>query len=148
KATLEVDYMRWYQMGGTDDCTDPSGGNPPPPPPAGRSIASNLEAESNDQAMNVQFETTTDTGGGTNAGWITSGSYIEWNVNVPASGSYRVTTRSASTAASSYAIQVDGAQVATNNISNTGGWQTWQSFTTSAFNMTAGVHKLRIAFTS
>jgi hypothetical protein len=97
----------------------------------------------------VQFENTTDSGGcAQDAGWIASGSYVQWVVNVPATGSYTVTTRSASTAASSYAINVDGTQVVTNNIPSTGGWQTWQSFTTNQFTMTQGTHTLRVAFTS
>jgi hypothetical protein len=120
------------------------GGGPTP-----RSIASNLEAETNDGASGVQYETTSDTGGGQDAGWIGNGSYIEWFINVPTTGAYTVTSRSASTAAASYTLSVDGAQVETNNIASTGGWQTWQSFTTpNQFTMSQGTHRLRITFTS
>ncbi|HVJ21654.1 MAG TPA: carbohydrate-binding protein [Polyangiaceae bacterium] len=129
------------------------GGQPPP----GRSIASNLEAESYEACYNVgstggeapcSLEATTDTGGGKNIGWIDNGDYLEWLINVPSTGAYTVTTRSATTANSTYEILVDGVVVATKTTGNTGGWQTWQDFTTSSFNMTAGNRTLRIRFTS
>ncbi|HVJ13807.1 MAG TPA: carbohydrate-binding protein [Polyangiaceae bacterium] len=111
-----------------------------------RDIANNLEAESHDGMSGLQYESCSE--GGQNAGWIDNSDWVEWKVNVPATGSYSLTTRSASTASASYAVLVDGTQVTTQNITNTGGWQNWQSFTTSSFNMNAGTRTLRIKFTS
>lgn len=114
----------------------------------GRSIASNLEAETNDGMSGVQYETTSDTGGGQNAGWIDPNDYIQWSINVPTTGNYTVTTRSATVAASTLQIAVDGTTKATMNLSSTGGYQTWASFVSPAFNITAGTHTLRVTFTS
>ncbi|HXS29383.1 MAG TPA: carbohydrate-binding protein, partial [Steroidobacteraceae bacterium] len=118
----------------------------------GRSIASNLEAETYDAMFGLQYENAADVGGGRNAGWVAAGDYVQWSINVPTSGSYSVTTRSATWAATGLQVVVDGAVAATLSLPST--WtgtgsqtQTWQSFTTTAFNMTAGTHTLRIAFT-
>jgi lysophospholipase L1-like esterase len=94
----------------------------------------------------VQLETCSE--GGQDAGFIDATDYIEWRIAVPSSGSYALTSRSASTSQASYAVSVDGNQVTTKTIPSTGGWQTWQSFTTAGFNMTAGTHTLRVTFTS
>jgi cysteine-rich repeat protein len=122
-------------------------------PCAGRSIASNLEAETYDGMLGLQYENTADVGGGQNAGWIAAGDYVQWNISVPTTGSYTVTTRSATWAATGLQVLVDGAVAATLNLpatyTGTGSrTQTWVSFASSAFNLTAGVHTLRIAFTS
>lgn len=119
----------------------------------GRSIASNLEAETNDGQAGVQFEATTDTGGGQNAGWIDNTDYIEWRIEVPSTGSYAVTTRSATWAAATLQVVVDGGVPASLSLPSTWNgtgnrYQTWASFTTTAFNLTAGTHVLRIRFTS
>jgi hypothetical protein len=119
---------------------------PDAPTSTARSIANNLEAESHDGMSGVQYETCSE--GGQNAGWIETNDWIEWKISVPTSGSYALTTRSASTASASYAVLVDGTQVTTKSIANTGGWQNWQSFTTSAFNLNAGTRTLRVKFTS
>lgn len=111
-----------------------------------RAVPARLEAEDNDGQSGVRFETSSE--GGLNAGWIDSGSYIEWDIAVPAAGNFTVTSRSATTCAASYAIWVNGEPVAAVALPRTGGWQTWRSFTTPVFHLTAGAHKLRLQFTS
>jgi hypothetical protein len=105
-----------------------------------------LEAETNDGMFGVQFEGCSE--GGQNAGWIDGGDYIEWRIDVPSTGSYVVTSRSATTGAASLNVLVDGANKATLNMTASGGWQNWADFSTSAFSMNAGTRTLRIAFTS
>lgn len=114
----------------------------------GRDISARLEAESNDGLAGVQFEASTDTGGGQNAGWIDPGDYIQWQIAVPTSGSYTFTARSATTSSASLGFAIDGTSVATLSLSNTGGWQTWQSFSSAPVSLSAGTHTLRTSFTS
>jgi hypothetical protein len=113
-----------------------------------RSIGSNLEAESNDGGFGLQYEATTDAGGGQNAGWIDPGDYVEWKVSVPAAGSYALTTRSATVAPATAQVLVDGVSKGVINMTTTGGWQSWSSFASQAFDVTAGTHTLRVAFAS
>jgi hypothetical protein len=118
----------------------------------GRDLAHNLEAEDHDGMAGIQYEPTTDVGGGQNAGWIEAGDYIEWLVNVQRNGSYAVTTRSATWSAASLRVLVDGAVRADLALPRTwtGGanqYQTWASFQTPAFDLTEGEHRIRVQFT-
>jgi cysteine-rich repeat protein len=121
--------------------------------PVGRSIASALQAEDNDGMQGLQFESTADAGAGLNAGWIDSGDFVEWAVNVPVAGNYSLTTRSATWSNATLQIRVDGlvkTSLALNSTWNGSGsqYQTWSSFATAPFALSAGSHRLRVAFTS
>jgi hypothetical protein len=118
-----------------------------------RDLADNLEAEDHDGMAGLQYEATTDVGGGQNAGWIDAGDHVEWRVNVPRNGSYALTTRSATWSAAGLRVLVDGAVRADLALPSTwtGGanqYQTWASFETAAFDLTAGEHVIRLQFTS
>jgi hypothetical protein len=119
--------------------------NPAAPPSAGPRI----EAE-NWTAMNgVLTEATPDVGGGLNVGWIDNGDWMDYGYNAPSTGSYNVRLRIA-TAMSGAQLQIrkaDGSILSTVNVPNTGGWQTWQTITTS-INLTQGQQTLRIISTS
>jgi hypothetical protein len=115
---------------------------------AGRSISARLEAESNDGMSGLAFEGTADAGGGQNAGWVDAGDYVQWQIEVPSSGSYKLSARSATTAAATLSFLVDGSAVANLSLPNTGGWQSWQTVTSGSVNLTAGTHTLRALFTS
>jgi hypothetical protein len=115
--------------------------------------AQTLQAESSNLSAGVSFQATTDIGGGQNATSIGSSDYLEWNISVATAGSYQLTSRSATWAAASFAIQVDGSTVATLSMPATytgsgSKTQTWASFVSPTFNLTAGSHKLRVAFKS
>ncbi len=145
QATRRADPTYGYSLyefvvnGATDaNCTGSSS----------RSIATNLEAESNNAAAGVAYETTSDAGGGQNANNIESGDYIEWNIQVPTSGQYTLTTRSATVGNASLQVLVDGSAKTTLNLSNTGGLQNWSNFKSSAFSLSGGNRKLRVKFTS
>ena len=114
---------------------------------------SQYEAESNAGQAGVQFETCADTGGGQDAGFISNGSYIQWTVNAPTAGAYTVTTRSATWATASLQVSIDTVLQASLSLPSTWNgsgaqYQTWGSFTTSTFNLSAGSHTLRVTFTS
>lgn len=78
----------------------------------------------------VDLQTTTDTGGGYDVGWIDPGEWLEYTVNVPdPSAIYSIKVRVASTAASQMRVRLDGTVLGTVQITNTGGWQNWQTVT-------------------
>lgn len=78
----------------------------------------------------VDLETTTDTGGGYDVGWIDPGEWLEYTVNMPdPSAIYSIKVRVASTAAGQMRVRLDGTVLGTVQITNTGGWQNWQTVT-------------------
>jgi GH18 family chitinase/chitodextrinase len=95
---------------------------------------------------NVDIETTTDTGGGQNVGWIQAGEWLEYTVQITTAGTYTLQARVASTAAGkTFHIELDGANISgTLTVPNTGGWQTWQTVTATTPSLTTGQKILRI----
>lgn len=97
----------------------------------------------------VDVEGTSDTGGGYNVGYMRSGEWMKYTVNVTTAGSYTIDFRVASGAATgSYYLEVDGSNVTgTMTTPNTGGWQTWQTVSKTGVSLTAGSHVLRLVTT-
>ncbi|WP_084557445.1 discoidin domain-containing protein [Hamadaea tsunoensis] len=78
-----------------------------------------------------------------------AGAYAEWQVDVPAAGTYALTFRFANgtTADRTSTVAVDGTTVATPAFAPTGAWTTWA---TTGLNttLTAGVHTIRVTGTT
>ena len=109
-----------------------------------QAVPGKIEAESFVTMQGVQTETTGDTGGGQNVGWIDAGDWMDYAVNVATAGSYQVSFRVASTAATGQVQLRSGTTVlATVNVPNTGGWQTWTT-ATAQVNLAAGKQTLRV----
>jgi endoglucanase len=89
-----------------------------------------IQAESWCQMAGVKTETTSDAGGGLNVGYIDSGDWMTYSVNIPATGTYKVSYRVASQAGGGQ-IQLEkagGSPVYSNiNVPPTGNWQAWQT---------------------
>ena len=83
----------------------------------------------------VDLEPTSDTGGGNDLGWTSSGQWFKYTVNVATAGTYTVSLRVAAPNAVTDALHISnssGANLSGNvNIASTGGWQTWTTITTS-----------------
>jgi hypothetical protein len=94
----------------------------------------------------VDLQPATDTGAGVNVGWIATGEWLRYSVNVTAAGTYTVSFRVASmTGGGSIRMEVDGADVTgAVAISSTNGWQTWTTVTRPGVSLTAGQHLLRV----
>lgn len=94
----------------------------------------------------VDIETTTDEGGGINVGWIATGEWLEYTVNVMASASYILELRvAAADATRKLHIEMDGINISgTIAIPNTGGYQSFQTVTVNNINLTAGQKIMRI----
>lgn len=106
-----------------------------------------IQAESYTDMNGVQTEPTTDTGGGTNVGWIDSGDWMAFPlVNLPYAGNYRVSYRVASpNGGGSLQIEQAGGNPVFGSISvpNTGGWQSWTTIS-HQINLPAGSVQLGI----
>lgn len=94
----------------------------------------------------VDIETCTDAGGGYNLGFATAGEWLEYTVNVAASGNYKLDLRVACNGdGRTVAFTMDGTSIANNiAIPNTGGWQTWTTTSVNNVPLTAGQHVLRM----
>jgi beta-glucosidase len=111
------------------------------------------QAETFSSQSGTQVETTTDTGGGQNVGFIAPGDWLAYaGVDFGATSAATVTTRRASgaTATGTITYRLDsttGPVIASVAISNTGGWQSWGSVTTTLSGSATGVHTLFVTFT-
>lgn len=109
--------------GGGDDSS--SGGNCTKANPG-----DTIQAESWCQMSGVKTETTGDAGGGQNVGYIDGGDWMTYSVNIPTTGTYKVSYRVAAQAGGGQ-IQLEkagGSPVYSNiNVPSTGGWQNWQT---------------------
>ena len=91
----------------------------------------------------VDIEVSTD--GGYNVGYITAGEWLEYTVNVATAGSYKVDARIATIATGkSFRIELDGVNLGTFSLPNTGGWQNWQTVTLNNVAFSAGQKVLRV----
>ncbi len=94
----------------------------------------------------VDIESCSDVNGGYDVGWTQNGEWIAYTIEVTDTGSYSIGARVASTAATgSLHFEVDGTDVTGSmNVPNTGGWQTWATVQSKNFNLTPGIHQLKL----
>lgn len=97
----------------------------------------------------VDIEATSDAGGGYNVGWFDPGEWLEYVIEVPVTGTYRLSARVASPYAwSTLDVAIDGSSLGVTGVPDTGGWQAWQTITLPAVELTAGTHRLRVSTTT
>ena len=105
-----------------------------------------VQAENYCQMAGIELENSSDAGGGKNVAYIDSGDWMTYSVELPSTGSYKVSYRVASTSASGQ-IQLEqggGAPVFGNlSVPNTGGWQTWSTISHNV-QLNAGKQNLAI----
>ncbi|MDF2457055.1 MAG: carbohydrate-binding protein [Cytophagaceae bacterium] len=93
----------------------------------------------------VDVQATTDTDGGFNIGYTVDGEWLEYSVNVAATGAYNLAFRTASTVGGTVRLEMDGADVTgAVALPVTGGWQTWATTMRNNVSLTAGVHIMRL----
>ena len=111
------------------------------------------QAESYNSQSGTQLETTSDTGGGQNVGYITPGDWLAYdNVDFGSTSPASVTTRLASGATVNGTVQyrldsTTGTVIASVAVTPTGGWQSWTSRTTTLSATATGVHRVYLTFT-
>ena len=132
---MVVDYVRVFQdengsTGGQSAVTHP--------------VPGLIEAEDYSDMSGIQVEASTDTGGGFNVGYIDSGDWLEFSIDVAEMGNYLVEYRLASQGGSNgFQTLVDGIQLDSQSVSDTGGWQSWVTNSASV-NLNAGEQTLRV----
>lgn len=107
-------------------------------------IPGKVEAEDFFAMSGVQTENTSDIGGGMNVGWIDAGDWLEYVLNVPVSGVYKLYFRIAcQSSAGQFDFKIADSTLATVNVPITGGWQNWQLATVNC-NLYKGIHTYRL----
>jgi len=100
----------------------------PSPSCAYLAVPAIVQAEAYCQMSGVQAEATTDSGAGSDVGYIDAGDWMTYTVNVPTAGSYEVKYRVASLSGGGL-IQLErgggGATYGSLAVPATGGWQNW-----------------------
>jgi hypothetical protein len=94
----------------------------------------------------VDIQTTSDSSGTYNVGWIAAGEWLAYEVQVARNGRYTFTGRVASPySGKKFHIEVDGSNVSGPlAVPNTGGWQVWRDVTSAPISLTAGKHTVRL----
>ena len=103
-------------------------------------LPATVEAENYCSMSGVQTEATTDTGGGSNLGYIDAGDYMSYDVNVPVAGTYTLSYRVASLNGGG-TLQLGSAPAI--NVPPTSGWQVWTTITQTA-SLPAGKQSLKL----
>jgi hypothetical protein len=119
------------------------------------SAYSTIQAASYSAHNGTQNETTSDTGGGQDVGWIANGDWLAYsNVDFGSAGAKQFVARVASGAASGVSGLIEvaldsptAAPVGSFAIGNTGGWQSWETVPAN-ISTTTGVHTVYLVFSS
>ena len=99
------------------------------------------------RATAVDLEPTGDTGGGFNVGWTHAGEWLNYSVNVAATGNYDLAIRVADAVqGGSFHVEVDGVNVSGSlAVPNTGNWQSYTTLAKTGIPLTAGNHVVKLA---
>ncbi len=161
--TMQVDWVRWYQQDETDP--EPVLQTPFPNSSTPHAIPGIVEAENFDNGgpgiayfdcdasnnggdfrtdESVDIETSSENG--FNIGWMCENEWLEYTVDVAATGSYQFSARVASDAnGGTFRIEMDGTDVSGDvTFPGTGGWQNWITVTTDV-DLEAGEQVMRFA---
>jgi endoglucanase len=107
-------------------------------------VGTRIEAEMFNNHSGVRLETTSDTGGGFDVGYIDTNDWMSYPVNVPTSGAYTVQFRVASAnSGGQLVLSKNGTDLGVVTVPNTGGWQNWTTVSTTV-QLTAGQQDLAI----
>jgi beta-glucanase (GH16 family) len=130
---MYVDYVRVYQK---SVCGDKS-----------VKLPARIEAEDYCLCSGMETQTTTDVNGALHVGWIQTGDWLTYRVDVPQSGKYRVRYRVASNSIGNrLQLEKAGGEVVYGivNIPNTGGWDQWQTVS-HIVDLEEGVNEIGVA---
>ncbi len=100
------------------------------------------------RATDVDIEATTDSGGGYNVGWTSTGEWLEYSLFADIDGDYRIDARvAADSAGATVHLDFDGVnKTGPMVLPFTGGWQVWQVLTTTNIALAAGPQVMRLFF--
>lgn len=110
-------------------------------------VPARIEAENYSKMSGLLLEKTLDVSGFANIGYTDALDWLEYNIEVNVGGIYPLDFRIAATQTSGMEVYVDDVLKLTQNFTNTGGWQAWQTFHNS-INLEDGRHKLKLVATT
>ena len=151
-----VDYVAVWSRG-SGGPTNPPTSAPPTTgnPGGGRDAYATIQAESFNAQNGVLTETTGDTGGGQNIGWLANGDWARYdNVNFgsapPVDFQARVASGAGGGASGLVQVRIDSptaAPIGAFAVGNTGGWQSWRTVPGNVSAVT-GTHTVYLTFSS
>lgn len=107
-------------------------------------IPGTIQAEAYTAQKGIQTANTSDAGGGKYVGWIGSGDWFEFDVNVSSAGSYKAEFRVAALSSNiKFQLRKGSSSITSVDASATGGWQTWKTVT-KTITLSAGNQTLRV----
>ncbi|NDK29371.1 carbohydrate-binding protein [Streptomyces sp. TR1341] len=147
---MVVDYVQVLQSSGGG-----GGGGTTPPPTGNRDAYGQIQAESYDGQSGVGTETTTDTGGGQDMGYLANGDWALYKgVNfgsTPATQFYgRVASGAGGGVSGLVEVRLDSrtnAPIGSFAVGDTGGWQSWRTVPANIGSVT-GTHDVYLTFSS
>ncbi|MFC7868119.1 glycoside hydrolase family 16 protein [Streptomyces murinus] len=150
---MVVDYVQVLQSSGGGDSG--GGGGTTPPPTGDRDAYGQIQAESYDGQSGVATETTTDTGGGQDMGYLANGDWALYKgVNfgsTPATQFYgRVASGAGGGVSGLVEVRLDSrtnAPIGSFAVGDTGGWQSWRTVPANIGSVT-GTHDVYLTFSS
>ncbi|MYR19385.1 MULTISPECIES: glycoside hydrolase family 16 protein [unclassified Streptomyces] len=150
---MVVDYVQVLQSSGGGD--GGGGGGTTPPPTGDRDAYGQIQAESYDGQSGVATETTTDTGGGQDMGYLANGDWALYKgVNfgsTPATQFYgRVASGAGGGVSGLVEVRLDSrtnAPIGSFAVGDTGGWQSWRTVPANIGSVT-GTHDVYLTFSS
>lgn len=105
-------------------------------------VPARIEAEAFDYSNTCCTETAQDTSGVLDVSYIGSGSFMEYDIQAPWTGSYRIQLRVAVNTASSVNVMMGDTLLTTIQLPASGGWQNWITVTSAPFQMPGGKRTL------
>ena len=115
---------------------------------AGVAYADSSSGNSGGQFRNtdVDIESSSDSGGGYNLGWVAGGEWLNYSVTVGAAGTYDIDVRVASAGSGgTFHLEVNGVdKTGRLTVPNTGGWQTWTNVRKTGVTLAAGPQVWRL----
>lgn len=104
-----------------------------------------IEAEDYDSMFGVQVETTGDTSGNQNVGYISENDWMLYNIVVEETGDYLIFSRVASPSDNnSLTVLLDNNFLFEVSIPNSGGWQTYNTVSSGIIHLESGVYELKV----
>lgn len=112
--------------------------------PAWVRLPAKIEAEKFIAQYGVQIEETSDTGGGSDVGWIDNGDWMEYAIqNSSDTLNYHISFRAGSPTGGLIRYYLDDKSIASASVPNTGNWQVFQTVTKD-ISITPGKHYLKL----
>ncbi|HSZ25877.1 MAG TPA: glycosyl hydrolase [Cytophagaceae bacterium] len=109
-----------------------------------------IQSENYYRRLGVNTETCTDTGGGLDVGWTSSGDFMDYNLNIASAGTFNFFFRIASlSGGGSFHLELDDKVISTSiAVPITGAWQAWSTINLNNLSLPAGNHLLRVVVES